>query len=103
MIQIASGQPDRPTIFRYEVPVDDRWHTLRLSGEILHVAARRANAVELWAMSTDDGRDGVDREFRVVGTGLLLPEGRHTYRGTAIVPGGLLVWHLLEWTNARSG
>jgi hypothetical protein len=80
-------------IYRYEVPVDDRWHTVQLSGEILHVASRDPRAVEIWAWSTDG--PSAMRTFRVFGTGQpVLDETRHV--GTAIPPGGQLVWHLLE-------
>lgn len=67
-------------IHRYEVPVDDRWHPLQLSGDILHVDCRNMHVVELWAMHTGDPKS--TRSFRVY--------------GTAIAPGGQLVWHLFE-------
>lgn len=80
-------------IFRYEVPVDDRWHPLQLSGDILHVGCRNMHVVEVWAVRTDDPT--VTRSFRVYGTGQPLPDNaRHA--GTAIAPGGQLVWHLIE-------
>jgi hypothetical protein len=79
-------------IFRYEVPVDDRWHEHRLSGAVLHVAARRVDLVEFWALRTDDQFVGT-RRFRVFGTGHPLPAGL-AYVGTALV--GPLVWHLME-------
>lgn len=80
-------------IYRYEVPVDDRWHPLQLSGEVLHVDCRNARVVELWAMH-HEGPKAV-RSFRVYGTGHPLPDGVD-YIGTAIAPGGQLVWHLVE-------
>lgn len=80
-------------IYRYEVPVDDRWHPLQLSGPIVHVGCRNARAVEVWALHTDGPT--VTRSVRVYGTGHTLPpDVQHV--GTAIAPGGQLVWHLVE-------
>lgn len=79
-------------ILRYEVPVDDQWHLFR-AGEPLHVACRDTEVVEFWAWETADGTLAY-REFLVVGTGHYVEEGvRHI--GTALVPGGGLVWHLV--------
>lgn len=80
-------------IYRHEVPVDDRWHPLQLSGEILHVGCRNMHVVEVWARHTDD--PVVTRSFRVYGTGQPLPPDIQ-HIGTAIAPGGQLVWHLME-------
>lgn len=81
-----------PTIYRYEVPVDDRWHTLELTGAVLHVASRRPELVEVWAIA---GTMTPRRmEFRVFGTGHPLPDDRGDYQGTALAAGGRLVWHL---------
>lgn len=81
-------------IYRYEVPVDDRWHSLPLSGDLLHVAARQSDTVEVWAFS--DGSATPTRTFRVFGTGQRLPvDDPIDYRGTALAPNGL-VWHLME-------
>lgn len=84
-----------PTIHRYEVPVDDQWHALELSGAILHVASRRPEVVEVWALVAGPE---MRREFRVFGTGQPLPEDIdvHMYRGTALAADGRLVWHLWE-------
>jgi hypothetical protein len=82
-----------PTIHRYEIPVDDQWHILELTGETLHVAARRPDVVELWAMANYE--PPVAWEFRVFGTGQLLPAGPLFYAGTALVAYGTLVWHLM--------
>lgn len=82
------------TIYRYEVPVDDQWHELRLSGDLLHIAARKADTVELWAFS--DGSPGATRAFRVFGTGQPLPDDATIgYQGTTLAPSGL-VWHLFD-------
>ncbi|MEU1497279.1 hypothetical protein [Streptomyces sp. NPDC005732] len=80
-------------IYRYEVPVDDRWHPLQLSGEIVHVDCRTVHAVEVWAIRTDGPTQ--TRSFRVYGTGQPLPDAVE-HVGTAIAPGGQLVWHLIE-------
>lgn len=82
-------------IYRYEIPVDDAWHSVELPGVILHVASRRAEVVEVWAL--DSGTPVVGRYFRVFGTGHPLPDERLRHAGTALAPGGL-VWHLMERT-----
>lgn len=79
-------------ILRYEVPVDDRWHTLILHGPIVHVASRRPEVVEVWA--TDSGPTA-GYTLTVVGTGQAFPPDAG-YIGTAIVPGGFPVWHLIQ-------
>jgi hypothetical protein len=82
-------------IHRYEVPVDDRWHTLNLSGEVLHVASRRPDVVEVWAVADTDGRSH-PRRFCAFGTGQPLPEEPVRYVGSAFAANGALVWHLME-------
>lgn len=84
-------------IYRYEIPVDDRWHDLELTGEILHVATRHRDIVEIWAISGTT--PPTSRRFRVYGTGQQLPDKPFTWRGTAFADHGTLVWHLIE-TNA---
>jgi len=81
-------------ILRWEIPVDDQWHELELGPDgIAHVAARSADAVEVWAVH-DPRLVKVRRRFTVVGTGHPVPDlTRHV--GTALAPHGL-VWHLLE-------
>lgn len=83
------------TIHRYEVPVDYRWHTLDLTGEILHVASRRPDVVEVWAVADTDVRPQ-SRRFCAFGTGQPLPEEHVQYVGSAFAAGGRLVWHLME-------
>lgn len=80
-------------IYRYEIPVDDRWHAVDLSGPIVHVASRSMHSVELWAVHGE--QPATRRGFRVYGTGHPIP-GDATHVGTTIPPGGQLVWHLLE-------
>jgi hypothetical protein len=75
-------------IFRYEVPVDDEWHGYDLRGAVFHVAGRRTDVVEFWALHKD--MPSYRREFRVFGTGQPLEDGR--YVGTVVH--SALVWHL---------
>jgi hypothetical protein len=82
-------------IFRYEVPVDDRAHMVELGGEPLAVGCRQADVVEFWALEPAHSRNR--RFFIVVGTGHPI-DGAFHYWGTAVAPGGQLVWHLLELT-----
>jgi len=86
-------------IFRYEIPVDDQWHTIALLGDPLAVGCRRLNVVEFWARWATDGSAGVDRRFMVIGTGHMAPNNAWRHWGTAIAPGGQLVWHLIEDTS----
>lgn len=94
------GRRRDPRVLRYTVPVDDDWHEITLSGEILHVAIRSSqqmiapDVVELWALA--DG-NSFERRFRVFGTGQILPSDRAIeHVGTAFALGGELVWHLFE-------
>lgn len=57
------------SIYRYEIPVHDQWHALDLTGDIVHIASRSVHTVELCDV---------------------------LHVGTAIPPGGELVWHLIE-------
>jgi hypothetical protein len=79
-------------IFRYEVPIDGRWHPIPGCSTPLHVGCRDPLLVEFWAWRRDDLPV---RHLRVFGTGQSIPDGTH-YRGTVIAPGGQLVWHLIE-------
>lgn len=81
-------------IYRYEVPVGGV-HALTLAGTVLHVGCRQEETVEFWVMHSDDAPSR-ERRFMVVGTGHPLPDGLWQYHGTAVAPGGRLVWHLLE-------
>lgn len=83
------------SIFRYEVPVDDQWHEFALRGDVLAVGCRVPTVVEFWARHDDDEPPTV-RRLAVVGTGHPLPDGVGRHHGTAVAPGGHLVWHLLE-------
>lgn len=83
------------SIRRYDVPVGGV-HVVALAGHILHVGCRNEQVVEFWALHSPD--TAVDhRRFVVVGTGHPLPDGTWRYHGSAVAPGGRLVWHLLEF------
>jgi hypothetical protein len=82
---------DVTRILRYIVPVDDGWHTVYTAGRPLHVACRSADMVEFWAW--ESGTE-LPTEYRVYGTGHTVEPGA-TYVGTALTPGGHLVWHLV--------
>lgn len=80
-------------VYRYDVPIDENWHDLLLSGAVLHVAVRQSDVVTLWALHTDG--PPVRRRFMVFGTGeTLAPDVRHV--GTALAAGGAEVWHVFE-------
>jgi hypothetical protein len=81
-------------IYRYEVPVDDGWHVIELSGPIVQVGARNPYTVEFWALVGDE--KPVERAFRVFGTGQPIPPAAALHRGTAFAAGGRLIWHLME-------
>ncbi|MWA08754.1 DUF7352 domain-containing protein [Streptomyces sp. BA2] len=81
------------TIYRYEIPVDDQWHALDLTGDVVHVDCRDIYVVELRAIHTDGPASR--RGFRAYGTGHPTPDDVE-HVGTAIAPGGHLVWHLME-------
>lgn len=84
-------------VFRYEVPVDDQWHTLNLSGEILHVGSRATpNIVEVWALDHGSKADKTARDFRVFGTGQLLQDAKHLRHVGTTVAQAYFVWHLFE-------
>ena len=88
------------TTYRYEIPVDDQWHTLRLTPhtEVLHVAARDPRVVEFW-IEFDDMFTQVDRWFRVFGTGQPQQGAPMRHVGSVVTADGLLVWHLYEASN----
>lgn len=81
-------------IFRYEVPVDGRWHIVT-SGPVLHVGCRDEDFVEFWADAPEEGVVAETRHFRVFGTGHPMPDGL-VYVGTAVAPGDRYVWHLVS-------
>lgn len=82
-------------VLRHTVPVDDRWHAVTYAGHIVHVATRRADAVELWTIALPDQAETV-HHLRVFGTGHPIEVPVFAHRGTAFAAGGSLVWHLIE-------
>lgn len=90
-------------VLRYEVPVDDEWHEI-VAGEAVHVACRRLDAVEFWAIEGTE----FTQTLRVFGTGQPLPDEPLKHVGTALSPEaperpimrgasyGALVWHLFR-------
>lgn len=88
-------------IFRTEILVDDAWHDIALTGPMVHVAARTPYTVEIWHIA-DDAQPSTFHSLRVFGTGQDLPEEASSYLGAAVVPGGRLVWHLMERATGGS-
>jgi len=84
------------TIYRYEVPVDDMSHVLRITGAPVHIASRIHGVVEFWAEFNSDIEPRETR-YIVIGTGHRIPEGAK-YVGTTLASHGL-VWHLYELQN----
>lgn len=83
-----------PVIHRFEVPVDDKWHRATLFGPIVHVGARRIDPVEFWTMNNSPVPTQLD--LRIYGNGQPIEDHGAQYVGTAMVPGGTLVWHLIS-------
>lgn len=79
-------------VYRYEVPVDEEWHMIALTGPILHVHGRRRDVVEFWAIHQPAHHEYTS-QFRVFVTGDPLPD-RTRHVGTAVIPP--YVWHLFE-------
>jgi hypothetical protein len=82
-------------VYRTRIPVDDAAHDLVLTGPILHVATRELTAVEVWHLHDDTVPSSTTR-VRVFGTGHPLSSDAGVWVGTAIVPGGAVVWHLFK-------
>lgn len=85
-------------IYRYLIPINDRWQTLSLSGDIVHVGCRHLGLVEVWAYVTGD--DPVDRAFRVFEDGQTIPPAATGHAGTVIDPDGI-AFHLIEHEPSR--
>lgn len=95
------GGKANAAMYRYQVPVDDEWHTIHLHAEPVAVANNpdSADVVDFYAESlAGPDRDYVTgryRQFRVFGTGQPLPDdARHV--GTAPRHEIGVVWHLYE-------
>lgn len=89
-------------MLRYEVPVDDQWHTIDVPAmtRIQHLASRNPQVVEFWAEQWEplEGEEPLTRPrtFRVYGTGHPYDPRNLDYKGTALAADGALVWHLFE-------
>lgn len=81
-------------IYRYEVPVDDQRHRIRLFGDPTGIGCRQHGVVEFWALHNDGIGGGQERVFTVVGTGHQLPHDVWHVWGHAL--DGPFVWHLIE-------
>lgn len=81
------------TVYRYVVPVNDQPHEIELRGPLLSVGCRYPDVVEFWAI-WDTSVEPRMHTYRVFGTGQ--PDVLGVHRGTAVAPGGQLVWHLFE-------
>jgi hypothetical protein len=85
------------TIYRFEVPVDDRPHSFFMTPGPSFGPRRIENkdnvTVEFWAEVLTG--QTIQRRFQVVGTGHKLPEGS-VYVGSAPRNRAGLVWHLVE-------
>ncbi len=95
-------------VFRYSVPIDGRWHPLKLSGAVVAVGRpplpgldRDEHEVELWALHDDEGAE-VTRHFAAFGTGDAI-DAPCDYVGTAFGVGGRAVWHLMEHWPTPNG
>lgn len=95
----ARRLPPGTVIFRYEIPVDDQWHTFLLAESPLAFGCRHETVVEFWAQPARLG--GVSRTFKVVGTGQPIDEGTW-YHATVVSPSGRFVWHVVGRAGAPS-
>jgi hypothetical protein len=81
------------TIYRYEVPIDDRPHRVHLSNDPVSVAIVGHDYMEFWA--ENDGGRGRERTFQVYRTGHIVPDSAR-YVGTGQRTSLGLVFHLYE-------
>lgn len=88
-------------VYRYEIPVDGRWHDIDMTGPVVKVGTRHEDLVELWALAAATTAPQT-RSYCVFGTGLDVPTmARHV--GSALTPSGAFAWHLFEITRAPNG
>lgn len=87
------------TIYRDEIPVDDRWHDVPL-GQLVSVGPDpvRNDVVHVWHLVDPDDPPKATGRFRVFGTGHVLPENtrRANILGTVRTADGQYVWHLVS-------
>lgn len=91
-------QPFKGRLYKYEVPIDGKWHEIELvaplEGIIQHVACQHRDAVAFWSVWTDHpDTEKLKFEFRVFATGDEFDINETMYCGTAL--SGPYVWHLL--------
>jgi hypothetical protein len=86
---------DKSAVYRYMVPVDDRWHRHKLFGPIVSVGARDRGTVEFWAMH-HEGMPVQEWSFRVFGTGHPIHGGAEYVGTTYDASTTGLVWHLFR-------
>lgn len=81
---------------RYEIPIDDKPHSVALTDSPVAAATQQGNMnVEIWAEYNPSKHPIVVRVYQVFGTGQTLPaNARH--RLTCLGNGLGLVWHLYE-------
>lgn len=78
-------------VLKYDVPVDDLWHSVG-GGPVIHVACQRdSGVVQVW--TREWGSAYRARAVRVFATGQPLPEGMD-HLGSALAADGGLVWHV---------
>jgi hypothetical protein len=89
-------------IHKYEVPVDDAWHNIELSGKIVHVDSLEYGKIHFWAYHTSGPDQGV-RRFKAFRTGEELPADVNPVyghiHGSAKMTrsdGQILIFHLVE-------
>jgi hypothetical protein len=81
-------------VWKYAVPVDDRWYPLPMDGEIVAAGlGKGVNELLVWVLQRPDAEPGPERRVRVFGTGHVVPDGA-VHRGTVFA--GPFVWHLFE-------
>jgi hypothetical protein len=80
-------------IHRYEVPADGQWHDFYMNGMVLFVSARRDGFADCWAFYSPE-TDGFLRQFAVVATGAVMPDGSWLHVGSAVAPAGY-VYHVV--------
>jgi hypothetical protein len=78
-------------IFKYEVPVADRFTVEMPTGAELLAVQMQHDRPVFWAL-VDDNHNREARTFYVVGTGNRVPAGAEIYVGTW--QSGPFVWHL---------
>lgn len=82
-------------LFKYNLPVDDTVHKIRMKGQILHVGNELASIITIYTVATDEQEEG-DRRFSTFRAGDAVPKTA-SYVGTCRDHLTHLVWHLYEF------